>query len=509
MTPSEDLFDLIQSLSMSEKRYFKIFASKHVIGKQNVYSILFDAIEVQREYDEKAIKKQFAKESFIKRLPALKNYLLHIILKSLRVYHSNESSSLRIKELLEHVEILYEKGLYPLCKKTLAKAKCLASQYEMTAQIMECLKWEGDLLVAKGTVAERKSTNIDIYKEQQRSIDEYKNSIEYRFLNSKAFSLLLNEGNLNRSADFKKKFKSILNHPLLRSDKQALSFQAKNSFYNTYSFYYRGIGELKKSYTARKKQMELWESNPMMIEQNEKSYVSAFANFINIHLELKKYDEALLLLHKVRGIVYKSLPVRIKVFSFSHILELNIVNEKGSFENGLKLAREIEAGLEKYKKNISKLDEVDLLYNSAISYFGAAQFGKSLVCLNKVVNDKKTETTHVHCFARILNLIVHFEKGNDETLKHVASSTHRFLKKTKRAYQFETLMLHFAKKISSSFPRKDLISEFKEFRKKLIELKNDPYERKVFEYFAYIEWVDSKIENKPFAEVVRSKGRKV
>ena len=31
------LFELVQSMTMSEKRYFKIYSSKHVIGQSNDY----------------------------------------------------------------------------------------------------------------------------------------------------------------------------------------------------------------------------------------------------------------------------------------------------------------------------------------------------------------------------------------------------------------------------------------------------------------------------------------
>ena len=59
MIASEDLHKLIKSLSQSEKRFFKIYASRHVIGEQNNYVQLFDAIANQKNYNEKAIKEKF------------------------------------------------------------------------------------------------------------------------------------------------------------------------------------------------------------------------------------------------------------------------------------------------------------------------------------------------------------------------------------------------------------------------------------------------------------------
>ena len=51
------LFDLVKSMTMSEKRYFKINSLKHVIGESNDYIHLFNAIEKQNKYNEKALLK--------------------------------------------------------------------------------------------------------------------------------------------------------------------------------------------------------------------------------------------------------------------------------------------------------------------------------------------------------------------------------------------------------------------------------------------------------------------
>ena len=102
MTPSNDLFSLIKSLSKSEKRNFKLYASKHVIGEKNSYMDLFDCIEQQKEYDEALIKKTNKDKFFIKRFAAHKGYLYVLILKSLRVFHSNRTVELELKELLGH-----------------------------------------------------------------------------------------------------------------------------------------------------------------------------------------------------------------------------------------------------------------------------------------------------------------------------------------------------------------------------------------------------------------------
>ena len=63
MKPSTELFDLIKSLTKSEKRFFKL-ASSLQTGDKN-YLKIFDAIDRQSNYDENTIKGQFKNETFI------------------------------------------------------------------------------------------------------------------------------------------------------------------------------------------------------------------------------------------------------------------------------------------------------------------------------------------------------------------------------------------------------------------------------------------------------------
>ena len=100
---SHALFDLISSLTMSEKRYFKLFSSRHVIGESNDYIHLFNAIDKQNVYSEDVLKKA----SYVKNLSQEKNYLYRLVLKSLNAYHSSLNNKSRIFEFLKQVEILF------------------------------------------------------------------------------------------------------------------------------------------------------------------------------------------------------------------------------------------------------------------------------------------------------------------------------------------------------------------------------------------------------------------
>ena len=74
MKASTELFDLVKSLTKSEKRFFKLTSSLQS-GEKN-YLKIFDHIEKQKNYDEEELKHEFRNETFVKHFPKLSNKVL-------------------------------------------------------------------------------------------------------------------------------------------------------------------------------------------------------------------------------------------------------------------------------------------------------------------------------------------------------------------------------------------------------------------------------------------------
>src|ERR1700741_2127839 len=111
----DDLGKLINSLTKSEKRYFRMFSDMQ--SGEKSYLKLFDAIEKLGDWDDNKLKKAFAGEDFVKRLPSVKNYLGTQILRTLRVIYSGETAEFQVKEMIDYVAIMYEKRLFRHCTK--------------------------------------------------------------------------------------------------------------------------------------------------------------------------------------------------------------------------------------------------------------------------------------------------------------------------------------------------------------------------------------------------------
>ena len=138
-------------------------------------------------------------------------------------------------------------------------------------------------------------------------------------------------------------------------------------------------------------------------------------------------------------------------------------------------------------------------------YFGAGMYSKSLFWVNKILNDNSDYRQDYKIFAKIMNLIIHYELGNIDLLEYNTKSVLRYILKKDKLYKYEYALINFIKKIIMLTGSDDLDFEYRKLKKELDKIAEDDYEKKAFEYFDITSWLESKQDNKPFSEIVRKK----
>jgi len=134
---TDTLFQLIQSLTASEKRHFKLYM-KSRSGESGDLKVvqLFDAIDKMKLYDEEVLLKK--NKSILKQqLSNLKARLYHEVLSSLRSLKQEENIDLQLHEQLDFARLLYNKGLYLQSLKILDKIKELAKTNNQVTYILQ------------------------------------------------------------------------------------------------------------------------------------------------------------------------------------------------------------------------------------------------------------------------------------------------------------------------------------------------------------------------------------
>lgn len=495
---------LISSLSKSEKRYFRMFSSLQSGDKD--YMKLFEVVEKIGEYNEEKIKKLLKEETFINRLPAVKNYLYGQILKSLRMNYIGSTVDSELKSMTEEIIILYEKRLFKQCIKIIEKAKELAVGNEQTLQLIELNLLEEKVLLEVLNLDKFEKTLNSSFNEEMRLLDIQKNTAEYRNLYNRI--ILINKKIKEaRTEEELKQFEEIIDHPLLRSFKNALSFDSKNYYYLIHLNYNHAKGDNAECLKIAEKQLELLESYPRKIEEKPKMYIAALNNVLLSQIHLHRYTNFEKTLLKLRSVPVKSPAIEANVFVSSHIFEMVMYLDSGEFSRSIATRESILEGLKKYHDKINVIEEITLLYNIFYSYFGTGEYNKALAVINKLLNEYHKDLRYdIQSAVRILNLILHYELGNSRLLEYNAISAYRFLYKSKRLYKLENIVLDFIKKkMHHIYTPKDEVEAFVELRNEFLTLIDDPYEKKAFEYFDYISWFDSRIEKRTFEEIVKEK----
>ncbi len=509
--PSDNLHRLIRSMNKPEKRYFKIYASRHSSEKNN-YLKLFEVMDGQDEYSEENVLKKLHKEPFIKKFAIAKARLFDTILRSLDAFHANSSIDAQLKRQLHFAEILYKKSLYDQCKRMLDNAKRLATKHEKHFVLLEIFQWEKKLIEKDNYSGHDEEYLNNLLAEDARIAERIKNFNDYWNIKSRLFVLLNKKGKVRNHEELKK-FKKIIDNTLLQKESKALSTETKYLFHHIYSAFNFGTGDYKKSYQHLKKNSSLIESNTELFKEEPNLYFSLLTNTIYVGSQLKKYDEVMENMKKLKAIpemldTKGNEDMEIKLFSSAYSIEITLYITLGEFEKGIQLVPKIDAGLSRYEEKLSPLRKAYFYFNIAVLYFGAEKYSIALKWINRLLNDNTiSESQDIHCFAEIFNILIHVELKNQDLLPYAVKSLQRYLNFRKRIYKFETVFLEFANQLLAS--KKDDQKIYKKFQDELVILSKDNFEKNVFEYFDFISWAKSKVENESFRKIVeKAAGKK-
>ncbi|MEM7103844.1 MAG: hypothetical protein AAF502_11975 [Bacteroidota bacterium] len=506
-TVSDELFQLIKSLTKQEKRYFKLYASRHVIGDKNKYVILFDAIDKQEKYDEVKIKRKFRKEVFVKQLHVTKNYLRKLILDSLRNFHATKADD-KFHTLLRNAQILFDKGLSKQSAKVLNKAKKSALDNERFLQLLEIYQWEHSIIHTTNDLARLEEYVSDSINKEFEILAKYQNLLQFRLFHDQIFAQYWRMG-IARKVEEKKALAKLLEEDLFQNVEKAKSISAKFLYYNSLFAYYYCISELEKCYEPMQSLVQMIEDDVDGMRNDTMRYIGALNNLYVVQKHIHADDEGLATLKKMREIPAKSPAQKAEVFTRSYLLETDFYISKGYFTEAMKSLYEIESGIRKLQDIIDPQSRLAFYYNLSLIYFGAGNYSKALDWNNLLLNDPDLPSREdIHSYGRLINLIIHYELGNDQLLEYIVKSTHRFLDKRKRLFKVETIILNFIKKYPNWITEKEMIEHFKDLHRDLFKLTKDDYEKHAFDYFDFISWLESKIYKRNFEVIVLEKSKK-
>lgn len=500
-TPSTRLFDLVKSLSGSEKRYFKLATKKDGDSK---YLQLFEAIEEQVDFDDILLKEIVYKRQEVrgKKFSELKAYLYDLILKNLQQFDEQNSVDYQLKSLLLSVRSMFRRLRYKDCKYLLTRAKKIALRYEKFTIVLEVIDWEKDLAYARSDVDYFDKHLISIRKEEEECLAKMMQVKTYESLFYELF--LVARTNTPQAIKQKQKVEQLAAHPLMESNEIPTSFHAKVLYYRIQAILSYQRREVEKFYIQSGKLIPLIESKPFLLKEDSSLYISALNNLIVSCGFTLKYDELRDSLKKLKKVRPNTKDDELKIHRQYYTNYFRLCINTGEFTEGLII---LKRHLKEVKKLDSRLFERNIfLFQYFYIHFGNGNFDQALAYLNKWLDlPRSVEQKGLQILARIFNLIIHYEMGNSILLDSLLKSTQRSLQKSKNYNAFEHLLFNCLRQANHLINKTEIKNIFADTVEELKSTKWSEKERAILRLFYFEEWLLSKAREKTFAKIIQER----
>lgn len=452
MANSTPLFDLIKSLTQSEKRYFKLFANRYETTEHSRYYLeLFDRINDMEVYQEKTLVAQLQNDRMFKNLSSGKNYLYNLLLKSLRNYHSSQSLLINLQELIGEVLILEQKGLIIQALKRIKKAEKLAIELQENPDLLKLYFIKRRLLMQLPPQKSEETLNA-LYEDSFGLVK----SVDLELAVMKRFDHLVVQLKKGRGAAENTQIRNAAKWIKEKVEVEQLSFRAKLAYHSICVFENRFIREIPYSKGHHLAMLSLFRQYPKLQQVQQKSYISLLFNYLTDCLVHKDHADVPGLLTELEQIKPKSKSELHKtqeaIWYYKLLYHVNIC----SVDDLLLLIPKVETYLKRGETTIG--DEMRLFFQQHIgyAYFLVGGIDQALhkhyyhKALNKFLQIHQESPSKIrkdlNLMSKVFTALIHVELENSDLAEFFIRSALHLLKGKNKGTPTEQLILNTIRK---------------------------------------------------------------
>ncbi len=420
MSQIDALFRLIQGMNKNEKKYFK----ENVHGNNLIYIKLFDALNDLDNYEESVFLKKNQQKDFVKNYAYNKNYLFDQLLKSISAYNAKKNIQDISYEKLQHLKVLFDKGLFDLVDKNIKKLKQYCKEFEIYERLEEVLTFEFQYL-------EKRYLSKDKIIEELQQLTQMKlNGIELNKIYTKILDIATTyDYSLHDSLQYL--LDEILQHPLVKSGHHLLSKTGQYTRFNILSLSAYITKDFSNAFNYKYDAYKLYEKDKIFYEVNPKSYLNLIGNMIAIAYNIpdkEKFKLSYDILIENHPLIVGQELTKFEQYCSYSIMKCNLLEDYSEFDTIVNYYFENK---NKYEEKLSKTHEIDTLFNISVGYFLAKNYSQSYIIINQLINHPLiTERYLVERYTKLLELFILLIQKEFNVLEHRIIAFDRYLKKT-------------------------------------------------------------------------------
>lgn len=501
---SESLFLLIQSLSKSEKRSFKLYVGRNQDAKDSLYIKLFDLLDKATEADDIILKKKLGGPSNAA-YSNLKKHLFEQLMIVLRLLSKEKKANFKIREYIDFSYVLYGKGLHWQALEVLEKAKKLSKKYFNDFSLLTIIELEK--MIQSRHITRTKSDSINELIDQSENLSKrVSDRIILSNIRLKLHKQYVEQGHIE-SREKEIELSETFSKSISEIDKSKLEGIEEIYYYQSFVWFHYILDQFQECLKWSIKWVNAFKESDELQRRDVDLFMRGYHYVLTSAYNVKDitvYEQYLIELEEYRHTNYSKLNHNSQIVSFQYVhngrMNLHFLN--GTFEDGLK---DIPSTLKRIKRYSKKLDHHKVMviyYKIAWMYIGAGQPKKALSFLDYIIDlTDKSLREDVQTYARLMKLMAFFDMEEyNQILKH-AKDFQKFYDKLKHPSKVQLTVLQMLVTIAKVpvFTQKSILKENYE---KLKTLRENNFEKRAFIYLDIMTWISSKINRKSIGESI-------
>lgn len=493
------LHALIHRLSKQEKRYLKLFAGRQQKGESN-YMRLFDLIHAQPNYDEAAIRNEPAiqQEKWVRNYGTTKYELYQLILRGLHAYHYRADKNFSLEVMIHQARILLNKRLYEQSARLLAKAEKLCREGDRYRILLAVLELRIKLIQQTMKPVAKESEMELVSEEELRVLHilQLEAQMKRYFAEMQSMTLWKSAEQLVQRSQ---RSQELLDHEL-QTLSQNLSFKALLYHYDVRSSCLHNLKRYAEAIAEVKLMVQAMEEKPVLLSVHLPDYVRALTKLMLYKSDQADYEGYRLLLEKLWATLESArqeLPddMHMQVFMRANVAEMLYRNHEHEFTGMAAFAERFESGLATYGDSIPTAFRGVLLCQVSWLLLCAGLPQMALKMGNLMwMNKEKMGLPSFESQSKVLQLLTHFDLGNEDLLPYLARSLYRTIRRaTQKSPLDEIIIAFFRRKLNLVKNREEMRIALTELLEEIEAQSDHPLVKGRLIFMDYRIWVRQKL----------------
>jgi hypothetical protein len=493
---TEGLLNLIQSMSKAEKRFFRRFADMSGGTQSERYLALFSAMETLEEDEPEELAALVGDASLKSNLPVYRNRLQSLILRSLRTLYAGRSAGSEIRQLLEEIEILYERRLFAACGKRIEKALSIATSHEQESLLMEIHAWRRKLTnqlplslqdeALRDLRADEITAVARLEKEREMAHHHERQRVRARLR-------LVERGDEIHPVELPSRLPDYAN------------FLTQVHYHSTMAMQQLSANQVAEATETYTKAMSLWAADKNRILDHSDLYLQTYNNYLGTLLVGdRNHDLFLSAVQHLRNLPDLPRHTRVSFQWLGYHQELIFSMNFAGYGATQILVKEIEEWIANNTTEIHVSRLLAFRFNITMFYFVYGEYSRANRTLGKILNQPgKAERRDIRNFARILQVLLQFEMQNIDLNEYLVRSAYRYLNRKDQLYEFELAVFTMVRQCGLLASESERQPAYTALRDKLLSMQAS--KTTSVGHGEIMLWLESKLKGVPLRQLFEEK----